>query len=164
MRRSAGFAVITALAVMMSGCGDDSTPSRTEPSPAATTGSTSASASAEVTAFEKYSGLAIPADATDVTVKTSKNAAGDPVYRAGFSLPSDATDAFCANGGMGGLTGVDLVGQSLRREFGYTGPDHATAVCSASLPGDESVQRRVLITGTDQTLAQVQVLAYQMAR
>ena len=95
-------------------------------------------------------------------VTGSKDANGEPTYRVRFRLPAAATRTFCSQGGLGGWNGADLVPARLREEFGYTGPDAGTATCSASLPADLRVQRRVLIQGIDSATATVQVIAFRM--
>jgi hypothetical protein len=166
MRRRIALAgvLLVAAGLATAACGDDeAAPART--AAPATPVVSSSPVPAAVGAFQKFSGLTVPPEAQDVVVTTADNPVGGPgpLYRVTFTLPSAQANSFCAAGQMGGLTGANLVGKPLRREFGYDGPDQGTAVCSAGLPSNFDVQRRVLFTGTDQPRAQVQVLAYQVA-
>jgi hypothetical protein len=165
MRRT--IAMLSAgLILTLAGCGDD-VPPGTQPrdtGAAVQPSAPTASVPASVASFQSFSGLTIPAGAQQVEVRTETNAAGDPVYRVSFRMPSDQTDRFCADGGMGGQLQTTSLPADLRTIFGYHGKSTALAVCEASLPSDGRIQRQVLVVGTDQPSATVQVYAYQMRR
>jgi hypothetical protein len=155
------------LVVSVSACGggSDARPAaaRTAPAPS---GSASAPATPDVAAFQKFSGLTVPSSATGVSVrvtqgKTEQGMEGD-VYHVSFTMPTQQTNAFCADGGMGGQLPATAVPFGLRNVFDYRGASTALATCSASLPGQWDVQRRVLVVGTDQPTATVQVVAFRM--
>jgi hypothetical protein len=157
-RRWTGVVAGAALAVLaLTGC-DGSGRSGPTPTPAP-------SLEATVPAFERLSGLTVPSDAEQTSVRVVQDPSGVPAYRVDFRLPSSGVDAFCTDGGMQKPLDVYTVPPSIRDLFGYTG-DGAPGVKigEGALPGNVDVQRTVLATGTDTATAQVRVYSYRQPR
>ncbi len=161
MRRAprwAGAAAGAALAVLALTACDGSGGTRPTPTPAPTL-------EASVPAFQQLSGLTVPADAEQTSVRVVQDPSGVPAYRVDFELPSSGVDAFCTGGGLQTPLDVYTVPPTIRDRFGYTG-DGAPGVkiAEGALPSSVDVQRTVLATGTDSATAQVRVYSYRQPR
>ena len=161
-RRSRGWVCVAAgaaIAVLSLTSCDGSGPNGPTPTPEPTLEAT-------VSAFEQLSGLTIPSDATQTSVRVvAVEPNGVPAYRVDFQLPSSGVDAFCTSGGMRKPYDVYTVPPTYRDRFQYAG-DGAPGVkiADAALPSDLKVQRTVLATGTDTATAQVRVVSYRQQR
>lgn len=159
MRRIVKLAASLSIVLAAAACDAGEVPP--DPAPTApATGSTIGSASA----FQEFSGLTVPASATNIAVRVTTGPTGKPAYRATFNLPSADIDQFCVDGQLNRPLQVVTIPESFRKTFDYRG-DSSTGVSIAegSLPSNVDVQRQVFAVGTKKTVAEVRVYAFTMA-
>jgi hypothetical protein len=149
------------LVLVVAGCTANQTPPSAARTPDGATPSASPPA-ADAAQFQSFAGLTLPSGVSGLKVTSGRTPQGEPQYRATFTLPSDQAAGFCGSGGLGGGLNATSLPDSTREEFGFTGTTGAFMVCAASLPSNLRIQRSVLIAGTDQPDAAVDVIAYRM--
>lgn len=113
--------------------------------------------------FEAFAAVHLPADARDIDIELTQNAAGEPVYRARFTTTEERARSFCRDGGFSGaLLNSKGLDKQTRDRFQVQGDSAATPFgCKASNPDDRRVQRDVLVTLPSAGAAVVHLIAFR---
>lgn len=158
--RWAGLVVVTAVALLVAGCGDE-----TVDEPRRATGKASPTSSPRASdaagALSEY-GFVLPEGATGaevVLLPDQEDQGMLDVYRVTFTAPSDAVTKMCLDAGIGSVGPISRLTDADRELYGVDEEPPGAQTCAASRPSYHRQQLRVLFWGDP---ASVVVMLYTM--